>query len=301
MNYRIADSSLASQLNDRITLNRLRMEAAQERISTGKRINRPSDDPFGAETVLHLRTSQANIEQFQQNGVMVRDNLESADTALESYEQLLDRARALLTQGSSDSTTPAGRQSLAVEIDSLRQGMLNIANTSSNGRYLFGGTRQNVPPFDSTGTAAATATSPQLVQIAPGAAPIVAGITADSIFSNNSGAIFASLTTAAAALRGTGNATADQAAVLASIDSLTAFTDLATSGRAQLGASMNAVDDTNVRLQDQSLAAEATASRYESADLAEAAVQLTEADRAYQATLQASAYTGRHSLLDFLT
>src|ERR1700716_868447 len=113
MNFRITNASQASVLADRIALNRARLETAQERISSGKRINRPSDDPFGAESVLRLRTSQANVEQFQKNGVMVRDGLLSADTALESYEQLLDRARSLLTQGSSDSTSPANRQSIA--------------------------------------------------------------------------------------------------------------------------------------------------------------------------------------------
>ena len=301
MNFRVTDSSFASTLVDRIGLNRSRVDAAQEQISSGKRINRPSDDPFGTEAVLRLRTSQASVEQFQQNGVMVKDGLQTADTALESYEQLLDRARALLTQGASDTTSAANRQSIAVEIDSLRQGMLNIANTKSNGIYLFGGTRQDIAPYDAAGTPAATPNATQMVQIAPGGAPIPAGVTAESVFANGGGTIFAGLTNVAAALRGTGNPVADRATVLATIDSLTAFTDLGANGRTQLGSSMNAIDDASDRLQSQSLADQTTAARYESADLAEAAVQLTQADRAYQATLQASAYTGRHSLLDFIS
>jgi len=301
MNFRITDSSLAATIASRIGLNRFRVEVAQEQISSGKRINRPSDDPFGAEAVLRLRTSQANVEQFQQNGVIVKDGLQTADGALESYEQMLDRARALLTQGASDSSSAANRQSLAVELDSLRQGMLNIANTNTNGRYLFGGTRQDVAPYDSTGTPAATLTAQQMVEIVPGAAPIAAGVTAESIFANGAGTVFASLANAAAALRGTGNAAADKATVLATLDSLTGFTDQATNARTQLGAGMNAIDDASGRLQSESLSDQALADRYESADLAEAAVQLTQADRAYQATLQASALVGQKSLLDFLS
>jgi flagellar hook-associated protein 3 FlgL len=300
MTFRITDSSLAATIADRISANRIRVEAAQELISSGKRINRPSDDPFGTETVMHLRTSQANIDQFRQNAATVNDALLSADTAIGSYEQLLDRARVLLTQGASDSTSAAQRNSIAVEIDSLRQGMISIANAHSGDRYLFGGTRQDVAPFDSTGVPAATATSQQLVQIEPGAAPIAAGVTAETIFTNGGGTIFASLANAAAALRGTGNPVADKATVLGSMDSLTVFTDQATSGRAQLGASMNTIDAANDRLEGESLSAQTLVNRYESADLAEAAVQLTQADRAYQASLQASAFTGRHSLLDFL-
>lgn len=301
MNYRITDSSLAATLAARIGLNRFRVEAAQEQLSSGKRINRPSDDPFGAEAVLRLRTSQANVEQFEQNGIAVKAALQTADGAMESYDQLLDRARALLTQGASDSSSSANRQSIAVELEAIRQGMLNIANSNSNGRYLFGGTRQDVAPYDSTGTPAVTATAQQLVQIVPGAMPIAAGVTADSIFANAAGTVFAGLASAAAALRGTGNAAADKATVLANLDSLTGFAAQAANARTQLGSSMNAIDDASVRLQAESLSDQTLADGYESADLGAAAVQLTQADRAYQATLQASAFSGRKSLLDFLS
>jgi flagellar hook-associated protein 3 FlgL len=301
MNFRITDSSLSARLATSIGQNRARVEAVQERVSTGKRINRPSDDPFGAEAVLNLRTSQANVEQFQQNALTVRDGLQIADNALESYDQLLDRARSLLAQGTSDSTTAAQRQAIATEIDSVRQGMLNISNTSSQGQYLFGGTRQNVGPFDSAGTPAVALTAQQMVQIEPNSAPIAAGVIAETVFSNGSGTVFASLANAAIALRGTGNPAADRTMVLATMDSLTTFTDQSIKARTQLGGGMNAVDDATTRMQGASFSYQALADRFESADLGDAAVQLTQADRAYQATLQASAYIGRRSLLDFLT
>ena len=249
---------------------------------------------------MHLHTTQASIDQFTQNGATVKDQLLSADSALESHEQLMDRARSLLTQGASATTTPSQRQALAVEIDSLRQGMLSISTVNNQGRFLFGGTRQSVAPFDSTGAPAAGTTGQQLVQIEPGGAPIAAGVVADDVFSNAGGTVFASLSNAVTALRGTGNPAADTATMLATMDSLTGFADQATAARAQLGASMNMVDNAFDRMQGQSLSAQSLANRYESADLAEAAVQLTQADRAYQATLQASAYSGRKSLLDFL-
>jgi flagellar hook-associated protein 3 FlgL len=300
MNIRITDSSLAANLSARISSNRLRVDQAQEQVSSGKRINRPSDDPFGADAVLRLRTSQANIEQFQRNADAVNDGLQTSDSAMESYEQLLDRGRSLMTQGASDLSTPAQRQSIATEIDSIRQTMIGIANGRGADRYSFGGTRQDVSPFDANGTPAATAASAQLVQIEPGGAPIVAGVTAESIFSNGGGTVFASLANAASALRGTGNPAADRTSMLATMDNLVTFTSQATTARVQLGASMSTVDAANNRMQGQSLSAQSSASRYESADLGEAALQLTQADRAYQAALQASSFAGRHSLLDYL-
>src|ERR1700694_4642719 len=123
MPFRVTNSSQTSVLSERIALSQQRLAVVQERISSGKRINRPSDDPFGAEAVLRFRTSQASVEQFQQNAATVRDGLQHADGVMESYQQLLDRASALLTQGASDSTGAVARASIAQEIEGLRTQM----------------------------------------------------------------------------------------------------------------------------------------------------------------------------------
>ena len=301
MNFRVTNSSQTSVLSARIALSRQRLDAAQETISSGKRINRPSDDPFGAEAVLRFRTSQASVEQFQKNAATVGDGLKSADGAMESYQQLLDRASTLLTQGASDFTSATAKASIAQEIDSIRSGMLTIVNTTANDRYVFGGTRQNVAPFDSAGLPAVAGTTTQMVQIEPDAAPIAAGVTADAVFSNGGGTVFASLSAAAAALRGTGNPAADKVAVLASMDALAICSNQTDAGRAQLGASLNSVNDSSSRLASAALSFQESANRFESADFAAAAVELTQASTALQATLQATAYAGKGSLMDLIT
>lgn len=301
MSYRVTDSSQAARFTERINANRVRVEAAREKITTGKRINRPSDDPFGADTVLRLRTSLATVDRFKGNSQMVKEKLELSDGAIDSYEKLLDRARALLSQGASDSTSLANKQSIASEIDAIRQQALAIANLSSDGRYLFGGTRQNAAPFDSSGIPAATPNQQQFVQVEPGSFPIASDVTAEMIFANGAANVFATLDAAAVALRGTGNPVADQATVLAQLDSLTSFTDRAASARSQLGAGLHGVDEALTRLENLSLSYQRSVDGVESADIAEAAVELTQADRALQATLQTTSAFGRRSLLDFLT
>jgi flagellar hook-associated protein 3 FlgL len=298
--FRVTNSSRTAISSARIALSSQRLEAAQERVSTGKRINRPSDDPFGAEVVLRFRTAQASVEQFQQNAATVRDGLTSADGAMESYQQLLDRAGVLLTQGASDLTGTPAKEALAQELDGIRTQMLTIANTKSNDRFVFGGTRQDVAPFDSAGNPAASPTTTQLVQIEPDAAPIAAGVTADAIYANGGGTVFAALATAVAALRGTGNPAADTAAVRGSLDNIVTFSNQSQTGRAQLGASFNGVDSAATRLASQSLSYQESASRFESADFAGAAVELTQASNALQATLQATAFTAKGSLMDLI-
>jgi flagellar hook-associated protein 3 FlgL len=300
MPFRVTSSSQTAILAARIALSSQRLEAAQERVSTGKRINRPSDDPFGAEAVLRFRTSQASVEQFQQNAATVRDGLTSAEGAMESYQQLLDRASVLMTQGASDSTIGPARVSIAQELDGIRTQMITIANTKSNDRFVFGGTRQGVAPFDTAGNLTATATTTQMVQIEPGASPIAAGLTADSVFADVGGSVFATLATAVTALRGTGNPVTDQAAVLASLDRLVSFSNQSETGRAQLGASFNAVDSAVGRLTSQSLSFQESADRFESVDFTKAAIELTQASNALQATLQATAYAAKGSLMDLI-
>lgn len=300
MIFRVTNSSQGDVLSARIANSKQRLEIAQERIASGKRINRPSDDPFGAEAVIRFRTSEARVAQFQENGAIVRDGLRSAEAAMESYQELMDRASTLMTQGASDITSATARVSIAQEMESIGKQMVTIANTKFNDRFVFGGTRQNVAPFDTAGTPAATPTTTQMVQIEPDAAPIAAGVLADAIFSNGGGTIFTSLANAALALRGTGDPVVDKATMLASMDSLAVFTNQSQTGIAQLGATFNSIDDAASRLASQSLSFQESANRFESADFAEAAVELTQASTALQATLQATAYAGKGSLMDYL-
>jgi flagellar hook-associated protein 3 FlgL len=242
---------------------------------------------------------QNAVEHFEQNAATVKDNLLIADGMMNSYQQLIDRANVLMTQGASDTTTATAREALAKELDGIRLQMLAIANKKSDDRFIFGGTRQNVAPFDADGISAG-ATSQQMVQVEPDAAPIAAGITAEQIFTNSDGSIFDTIENAANALRGTGDPVADKAAVLGSLDSLATFTTQASNGLAQLGASLNAIDSAGQRLSSQSLAFQETIDRFETADIAALAVELSQAGTALQATLQATALTGKGSLMDLI-
>jgi flagellar hook-associated protein 3 FlgL len=300
MPFRVTDGVLSAKLTAQITASHQRIAAAQEQIATGKRINRPSDDPSGAEVVLRLRTSQAVVEQFRRNAGAAQDALLTADGALDVYQRTLDRARTLLSQGATDSTTLAGKQAIAAEIDGIRERLLSLANTRYDEGYLFGGTRQSAPPFDAAGTPAATPALPQLIQIDPDGSPVTTGVAAESVFTDAGGTVFEALTAAATALRGTGNPAADQAAVLAQIDRLTAFTDLGGVARTTIGASLGRVEAANERLNQSSLSLEEAAQRLEAADFAEAAVKLTESGRALDAIIQTAAQIGRRSLIDLI-
>lgn len=301
MPFRISDAPTSSTVAAQVSAARRRFTTAQEQISTGKKINRPSDDPRGAAAVIDLRTSQSEINQMKRNAGAASDVLLASDGALDHYENLIDRARTLLMQGASGTTTPVSRGALAAEVDNLRIQMLAIANSQREGIYLFGGTRQDEPPYNSaTGVPSATLSAERKLRVEPNMAPITVGFRAEDVFADANGAVFDTLTGVAAALRGTGNPTADETTVLQGIDRLDAYGELAKIARARVGPNINVAEAALERLGDSFLSSEETAQRIESVDIAEAAVRLSESQNALQAIIAARGTTGRRSLIDYL-
>jgi flagellar hook-associated protein 3 FlgL len=300
MPFRVTDSGAGATLLSQISGANRRIESARERIATGKRINRPSDDPTGAEAVIRFRTAQAEIEQLRRNAGAGVDALLAADTSFEQYHRVLDRARTLLQQGASEPPTSDQREVIAGELDALSTQILALANTRADDRYVFGGTRQDAPPYDSNGTPAATPSGQLTLQIEPQAAPVKVGVTAESVFADAGGTVTGALEQITTALRGTGNAAADQAALLAGLDRLKSFADQANVAHAAVGTQMAEVEAARSRMDENFLVHEAAAQRHETADFAEAAIDLSEAQRALEAVLEANAPGRRRSLIDLL-
>lgn len=300
MNIRVADNSTAANFTSRVNNQRNRLSILQEQIASGKRINRPSDDPNGAEAVIKLKTSQKEIEQFERAAQTAQQKLTAADDTLNSYENLLQRVRTLVTQGLSDTTTQTAKNALATEIETLRGRILNTANTNYNGEYLFGGTRQNAPPFDQTTAAPApTPTTPQFIQLEPGTSAIAVGVTADSFLSDVTSDIFTDLTNAVTALRGTGVPATDRTTLETTMSRLAIYTDLANVAHTYIGANMNAAEIAQENLVNNFQSLTERISAIEDIDFAETALKLTETQRNLEAILQVAGREKR-SLLDFL-
>lgn len=298
MYYRVTENK--SDLAARVATQQGRLSMLQERLTTGKRINRPSDDPFGAEAVMNIRTSQTEIEQFKRNAETTWHKLTTADDTLNIYENVIDRVRTLVSRGMSDTTTQQSKEALATELEMVRGQILSIANTKYGDDYVFGGTRQNAPPFDPTTAApAATPTGSQYVQIEPGANAIASGVTADVIFADATSDIFTDLNAAITALRGTGNPVADKATLGATISRANLYSGQAYEARIRIGANMNFTEIAQERLSTDFASLDDQAASIEGADFAATAVEFSEAEKALDATLQVTA-RNRRSLFDYL-
>jgi flagellar hook-associated protein 3 FlgL len=300
MPFRVTETSIRERVLGELEIARQRLNQAHEQITSGKRINRPSDDPSGAAVVIRLRATQETLTQFRRSADAARDALVISDSVLDSYEQTLDRVRVLLSQGASDAASATSRQAVAAELEGIREQIRALANSSSQDQYLFGGTRQNAPPYDAAGLPAATPASPALIQIEPAGAPVISGVTAETVFADTTGTIFEALNTAITALRGTGDPAADSATLLSSLDRLTVLTDRARVARTQIGAGLQRVAEVTGRLERISLTLAETTQRFEEADLAEAALRFTNANSALEAIFRSTSALSRRSLIDFL-
>jgi flagellar hook-associated protein 3 len=121
---------------------------ANEVVSTGKRINRISDDPVGIGRVLNLRSSLANLDQLNRNISTGRTWLDAAETAMSSVESLLVDTKVLAIAMKNESVNAADRANAAVQVKETLMEIFGIANTRVNGQYLFSGMKTDTMPYN---------------------------------------------------------------------------------------------------------------------------------------------------------
>jgi flagellar hook-associated protein 3 FlgL len=119
-------------------------------LSTGKRINQPSDDPVGAARALDLSHFTSDTAQYQRNITSANARLGLEDQSLSNTSDVLGRVRTLLLQAANGSQTDETRGDVAAEMVQLRQQLLGQANSKDGqGDYIFAGNRTGTEPFAS--------------------------------------------------------------------------------------------------------------------------------------------------------
>jgi flagellar hook-associated protein 3 FlgL len=116
-------------------------------------VNEPSDDPEAADLILRLNTSLSRNEQFTSNIGSAQSMLSTTTDALDGVQQIIGQLQTTMTQaanGAQASTIP----SFADTVDGYISQVLAQANTQFNGKYVFGGTQTQTPPYVLTPNAA---------------------------------------------------------------------------------------------------------------------------------------------------
>jgi len=147
MTIRPTQASTFDQIRRGLLANFARLARAQEQVSSGKRILRPSDDPVGAAIALSLRRHIAGADRYLGAIQSGRTMLDSAAGALQDAGGLIAEARALLLQGMNGPQTAEDKKLLAGEIERIRERLLELGNQKLGERSLFAGTESGIAPF----------------------------------------------------------------------------------------------------------------------------------------------------------
>lgn len=121
---------------------------ANEVVSSGKRINNLSDDPVVLVKVLDLRSSLSNLSQMKRNISMGESWLNASESALTEVNDIIGAAKVLTVAMASDNISASERANNAGLVQGYLEEVISLANSTSGGRYIFGGTNTDTLPFD---------------------------------------------------------------------------------------------------------------------------------------------------------
>jgi flagellin-like hook-associated protein FlgL len=134
-------------------INRLQDLSAQlnktdEQIATGKRVNRPSDDPVAAARILKLDQEVKRIETYERNAQLANNRLGQEESAISSSVDILQRVRELTVQAGNGSLSANDRLSISSEMKERLQQLAQMANTQdASGEYIFSGFQGGSPAY----------------------------------------------------------------------------------------------------------------------------------------------------------
>ncbi|MBU2952571.1 flagellar hook-associated protein FlgL [Marinobacter sp. F3R08] len=152
---RISSQQIFSSGISRLQELNANLNNTQQQISTGKRVNKPSDDPVAAARILKLDQELSRVETYQRNADLANNRLSQEESALESSIDVIQRIRELTVQAGNGSLSANDRLSISYELEERLGQLADIANTrDASGEYIFSGFQGSVKAFeqDSTGS-----------------------------------------------------------------------------------------------------------------------------------------------------
>jgi flagellar hook-associated protein 3 FlgL len=270
-----------------------RLAGVQEQISTGKVLNRPSDSPTDTTAAMRMRSAILAQGQYVRNA---EDGLAWSgliDQTIGSMTDEVRRARELALQGASGAASPAARDALAAEVEQIRAGLLNEANTGYLGRPVFGGTTPGGVAYDASGTFVGH--PGQVLRAVADGVHVRVDIAGPDVFGDGATSVFAELDALVVSLRA-----GDEAGIQTGLQQLGDRLETMGSAQALAGATSNRLDRAVEKGGNAVFDLTAGLTEIEDVDLARASVDLKLQEVAYQAALAATARVMQPSLVDFL-
>jgi len=290
---RITQTMMQNNMLSNLFKSQSQMNKYMNQINTGKKIERPSDDPVIVMKGMGYRTEVAEVEQFRRNTSSIWNWMDHSDDTLDKTTKAIQRIEYLAVQAANDTYEESQRKSIAEEVGQLKQQLIELGNTKVNGKYIFNGTDLEEKPINADGTInkGDGYDKKVLVEVSKGIRFDV-NVSPGDVFDED---LFKNIDNFIQALNDN-----DQAAIDTSVSELNTSAQKIIDSRAELGARMNRLELIEDRLSHQEIIAQDTMKTNEGVDFEEAVMNLLTQETIHRAALSAGSKIIQPSLVDFL-
>ncbi len=289
---RISATIMADHIKANLAKQSQQLMATQLKLASGKRINKPSDDPIGIGKVLDYRTTLQTIDQYRENILDAKTRVQYTESVLGQVSDFVELAKKIASNAGTEDKT-----AFAQEIGNIRQQVLGLANSKYGANYIFAGHRSDTAPFALTPPYAynGDAGSHQVVVgegitvkiEADGSQMFIDGV--DNLFQ-----VLDDLETALTAVP------YDRVAVQNTVDPLYRIADRLELARSGLASDYLRLDRTDGYWKNFGNAVETMRQTVEDADITQTAVDMQVQQTAYEVLLATAAQVIQPTLVDFL-
>jgi len=271
----------------------------QRQVSTGKRIEKPSDDPSATLGSIGEHAETAAIDQYARATDSVASRLSVIDTVLSDLITQIERGQVSAASARGSTKTQLQRDAAATDLEGIRDTIFSDMNTAFNGTYVFSGSASTVAPYTRVGagpiSAYAGSTSEMVVDIDQQRAVKIAFNGQLVTQGTDPQDIFVEFDNLIAAVRAGNDAGID-----AGMTALERMFDRVSTSQGRVGADLRTIDEQKVRLSELRRASTKRLSALEDTNMAAAITGMAQADAAYKAALGAVSSVTRMSLMDYL-
>ena len=278
-----------------------RLSQTEDELSSGKSINQPSDNPYGASVVLSLNSQLSQLSSFSSNISDGTSWLNTASGALTDIQTMVQQVRELAVEGSNGTNTPATDQAAALEVNQLIDQIKQTANTTYDGNYIFSGNATTTAPYLTGSTDTYQGNSGVVTrEIGPGSSVQINTDLSSVLGSGGSdGLLLSSLRQIATDLN-SGTPAAQTALGNADLTALDGNLQTLQATQANVGSISSRLTLAGSRIQSTQAGDTTELANTQDANMAQLATQYSTQTAGYQAALQAGAQIIQESLLTFL-
>lgn len=139
-------NSIQNTMSGASALNKLSLQ-----LSLGMKIQDSYEDASIYIDNTRLEYELETLKQIKEATSSAKEMTSNSMKALQDMVKLLENFKVKVTQAASDSNSQTSREAIAKELEKIKEQIVQLANTSINGQYLFAGAQLNHKPFDSKG------------------------------------------------------------------------------------------------------------------------------------------------------